>query len=280
MLLSWFKFFNLCRPKGNDIFETENVGFFGFLFGKFYDGLRGEKCSDICQDLCSGFVTFVIDGDNCQCVNVKNFYSFIPGGLDTKLETSTMANLVSNLHGNWDNGQYKEVSNVLTADECATLRAFGDDRKNESLFDNRLEVLPAELATMLSAERIRSLHNIFLDFTEGAAVTKVIMRITSVTADEPKHVQYHNDGPFDVMHMYLNSVGGGGNLNYLTSNGEVSAKAATGHAVMHRNGIVHGVSSFLGTRYILIFMNGSQKSSTFDVIRPLYENNTTIVDEL
>jgi len=74
------------------------------------------------------------------------------------------------------------------------------------------------------------------------------------------------------MNMYLNPVGGGENLDYLTSNGEMAAKASKGHAVLHRNGIVHGVSSFLGTRNILIFINGIKKSSKFDVIRPLYEN--------
>lgn len=173
------------------------------------------------------------------------------------------------------------MSHVLTEEECQTLRSYADNHRNATKFDDRISVAPSEFAQLLPPSRIRALHETFLDFSQGASVTHIVIRITTISPEEegpPKHVRYHNDGSFDVMHMYLNSVGGG-NLHYLTSQGHQAAAAETGHAVLHRNGIVHGVSSFEGTRYILIFMNGVEKAPKSDVLRPLYEG-VVFKDEL
>ena len=210
----------------------------------------------------------------------KTFYPFISGVLDVGLDMETIQSTVAKLDGNLQ-GRYEEMKGpLLTMDQCHRIRDYTDKRwkadvdagvdvargKNYTI-DYRIELQPEELASMIGVASVQRLYQAFRDYDEDYPVSRIVVRRT--TSVHEHHIQYHNDGPTAVMHLWLNApteIEGGG-LWYLTSNGTaVVDTSITGAASFHSEGIVHGVATFAGTRYILIFLSDHKGAS--DVVAP------------
>ena len=214
---------------------------------------------------------------------LKPFYPFISGALDVNLDIETIHATVEKLEGNLE-GRFEEKKDpLLTMDQCHSIRDYTEMRwkadidagldvargKNYTL-DYRIELPTQDLADLIGVASVQDLYQAFQDYDEDYPVSRIVVRRTTSAHDH--HIQYHNDGATAVMHLWLNApteIEGGG-LWYLTKNGtQVVDTSITGAASFHSEGIVHGVATFAGTRYILIFLSDHKAAN--DIVAPFLE---------
>lgn len=183
-----------------------------------------------------------------------------------------LVEIVSDLGGNLD-GKFGIVEDLLSSQECASLREYADSELVEALKaavqeeehdiqeDFRFEVSPSKLASLIDVDSIRSMHKAFKDYDSDFPVSRVIIRRTSLTGN--KHIQYHNDGDTSVMQVWLNEEDtvDGGNLVYLNKDGAHLVPTKPGSANLHKDKIVHGITPVNGTSYILIFLGDNRFES-------------------
>lgn len=198
----------------------------------------------------------------------KDFYPFKPGQLEKPTSQQEINGIVETLNGNLD-GEFLEISHLLAKEHCKILvdnteivfqkALLNPDTptmhwktKTNITDDFRLDLTMEDIVALIGTEATEKVQNAFQEFTQEP-VTEVVVRRSQ--NDGSRHIQYHTDGPLAVMHLYLNGDNlDGGNLHYLTHDGVVGTTAPTGHGIFHQGGVVHGVSSFVGTRYIFIFL--------------------------
>ena len=160
----------------------------------------------------------------------------------------------------------------LPLEDCKILREHADIKLQELVADRihlwgdtnvtddfRLEVTPEELKNLIGSESVHKLHTAFQTFDKKFPVSRIVLRRTHQTGDQS--LEWHNDGPTQFMLVSLNGDElVGGDLHDLTREGTIPTTANTGDGFIHTSSIVHAVSKFEGTRYILGLLGESLDS--------------------
>jgi len=120
------------------------------------------------------------------------------------------------------------------------------------------------------------MYKAFKQHDASFPVSDIVIRRSAL--DQDRHIQYHIDGDSSVMHVWLNDDADGGNLFYLDQNGMTKIEVTMGTGVFHSDNIVHGVSSFTGTRYILLFIGPTVNHD--DVLADVINQEPLIHSEL
>lgn len=244
----------------------------GFLRYEMEECGGGKLCNTECT-----FKVATRRAEGWKCLSEgccgTGYMAFQEGELDTNPGDRKLISIVEDAKGSMGttaSDYYKEIPRVLPLRECEDLLGYSEavfqrvvkdpngtdgirwKTQTNITEDFRFEVPPRDLEAFLSQESLERLYKVFADFT-GPSDPKIVIRRTAIQGN--KHIPYHNDGEFAVMHAFLNGDElDGGNLHYLTPHGAVETDASTGTVLLHKNGIVHGVSSFYGVRVILLLL--------------------------
>lgn len=132
--------------------------------------------------------------------------------------------------------------------------------------DLRLTVTPTELENLIGLDSIRALYSEFKAYDDAFPVNKIVLRRT--TLYNKKHIEFHTDPNVSFMFVWLNAdeIEGGGPV-YLTGDGVTPTKPVTGAGLFQSENVVHGISPFIGTRYILGLLGESVDSA--DILKDM-----------
>jgi hypothetical protein len=195
----------------------------------------------------------------------KPFFKFTSGQLDVTSSADRLPSVVEENLGNLD-GIFRSYPDLLSKQNSIVLQQYAETicaRSNKDSNDgfNRrtgnitqdfsFNVSVATLNSLIGLENTNKMYTAFNDFDSSFSVNDIIFRRTRARGDS--HIRYHNDGHMSVLHVSLNGdeLEGGGSFHYITSNGIVNPDFRTGYGIAHGHQIIHGISSFTGTRYIL-----------------------------
>jgi len=197
----------------------------------------------------------------------KIFFKFTSGELDMDPSFERRVSIAKELEGNLD-ASFMEIKDpILSTDECSVLKKHADAELEKTVAkgitemrgakiteDFVVDITPSELKNLIGMDSIRAMYKTFKEFNPDFPVSRINVRRTALTGG--KHIHYHVDGASMVMHVWLN--GGdeldGGNFFYLGQNNTTKIETTMGAATVHGKEIVHGISSFNGTRYTLLFV--------------------------